>query len=170
MTRSAFPLSLALGLVLAACGGSSASSPPPAQPAPVGPAATEKAPEASPAATASPGAAACDGGAASPGPAMTHADAEASALATMETMAALFEKNSADCKALAAGIRSWIAENCAVLLRMKAFAGTLSDAEKAELDRKLGDKATAIGARMTPGLQLCSKDADFVKVWQEIPQ
>jgi hypothetical protein len=162
MTRFA----LVFALSLAACGGSSQSGPPPAGPAssaeptPVEPAATE---------AASAGGARCVAGDTPPAP-LTPDEAELQGLAKMREMGDVFERNAGDCKALAAGIRAWVAENCTLLLRFKAFADTQTEEQKAEFDRKHNDEMMAIGTKMMPAMQNCGNDADVAAAMDELPQ
>jgi hypothetical protein len=162
-TRS---VTLVLALTLSACGGSSKSAPPPAEPAAPSPA--EKAPE--PEAAPVEHGAACVEGDEPASPMLTKDEAETMGLAIMEEMGTVFEQNATDCKALAAAIQKWVRDHCTLLLRMKAFAATQTAADKEAFDAKYNDKMMAIGMKMMPAMQNCANDPDVHAAMESIPQ
>jgi hypothetical protein len=81
-------------------------------------------------------------------------------LALMDSVAGAVEANAADCGAMATAVEKVLADNQAQLAEMKASAGGgANDARFEAWMMKNQDRATALAARLAPGMTKCSGEA-----------
>jgi hypothetical protein len=81
-------------------------------------------------------------------------------LALMDSVAGAVEANAADCGAMATAVEKVLADNQAQLAEMKASAGGgANDAKFEAWMMKNQDRATALAARLAPGMTKCSGEA-----------